>query len=145
MGKVRIAVAGAGVIGLRHIEEIVASPNCVLSAIVDPGPNAAEVARKHGVPLYQSLSECSPRTSPRVSSRHAQPDARRAGARCIDAGVPAWWKSRSGTPSKKASAWSRSPKKANHKLLTGHHRPHSPILHKAVEIVQSGVLGPLVA
>jgi len=34
--------------------------------------------------------------------------------------------------------------KANHKLLTGHHRPHSPILHKAVEIVKSGVLGQLV-
>ncbi len=30
------------------------------------------------------------------------------------------------------------------KLLVGHHRRHSPILHKAVEIVTSGILGPLV-
>ena len=29
-------------------------------------------------------------------------------------------------------------------MLVGHHRRHSPILHKAVEIVRSGVLGPLV-
>ena len=31
MAKVRIAVAGAGLIGLRHIEEIAASPNCALA------------------------------------------------------------------------------------------------------------------
>ena len=29
-------------------------------------------------------------------------------------------------------------------MLVGHHRRHSPILHKAVEIVKSGVLGPIV-
>jgi predicted dehydrogenase len=34
--------------------------------------------------------------------------------------------------------------RAGAKLLVGHHRRHSPILHKAVEIVRSGVLGPLV-
>src|SRR5208283_4799065 len=53
--KVRIAVAGAGLIGLRHIEETVASHNCNLAAIIDPRPKAAEVAQKYGVPLYQSL------------------------------------------------------------------------------------------
>jgi predicted dehydrogenase len=35
--------------------------------------------------------------------------------------------------------------RASAKLLVGHHRRHSRILHKAVEIVQSGVLGRLVA
>jgi predicted dehydrogenase len=34
--------------------------------------------------------------------------------------------------------------RTNTKLLVGHHRPHSPILHKVIEIVQSGVLGRLV-
>jgi predicted dehydrogenase len=34
--------------------------------------------------------------------------------------------------------------RANAKLLVGHHRLHSPILHKTVEIVKSGVLGRLV-
>jgi predicted dehydrogenase len=34
--------------------------------------------------------------------------------------------------------------KANVKLLVGHHRRHSPVLHKAVEIVKSGILGRLV-
>jgi predicted dehydrogenase len=35
--------------------------------------------------------------------------------------------------------------RANARLLVEHHRRHSRILHKAVEIVQSGVLGQLVA
>jgi predicted dehydrogenase len=35
--------------------------------------------------------------------------------------------------------------RSNAKLLVGHHRPHSPILHKAVETIKSGILGPIVA
>jgi hypothetical protein len=34
MNKIRIAVAGAGLIGLRHIEEIASSRPCVPSAVV---------------------------------------------------------------------------------------------------------------
>ena len=34
--------------------------------------------------------------------------------------------------------------RAGAKILVGHHRRHSPILHKAVEIAKSGILGPLV-
>src|SRR5207248_4833431 len=35
--------------------------------------------------------------------------------------------------------------RAQVKLLVGHHRIHSPILQKAVQIVRSGVLGSMVA
>ena len=42
--KVRIAVAGAGLIGLRHIEEVERCPATELSAIVDPGAKAPEIA-----------------------------------------------------------------------------------------------------
>ena len=36
MRKLEIAVAGAGLIGRRHIELILSSTECQLSAIVDP-------------------------------------------------------------------------------------------------------------
>jgi predicted dehydrogenase len=55
--KVRIAVAGAGSIGRRHIELIQASASCELQAIVDPAPQAAQVAGKANVPLYQTLEQ----------------------------------------------------------------------------------------
>ena len=55
MSKLEIAVAGAGLIGRRHIELIQASPSCKLVAIVDPSPAAAEIARNAQVPLYAAL------------------------------------------------------------------------------------------
>src|SRR5678815_2529070 len=53
----RIAVVGAGLIGVRHIEEIEANADCALACVVDPGPKAAAVAAQYGVPLYATLAE----------------------------------------------------------------------------------------
>jgi predicted dehydrogenase len=57
MDKTRIAVAGAGYIGIEHIGVTRRSPTCSLSAVVDPSPGAVEVAARAGVPLYRSLGE----------------------------------------------------------------------------------------
>ncbi len=58
MKKVRIAVAGAGLIGHRHIEEIQKSPTCELASIVDPAPPAkfASIAHNAGVTMMFSAS-----------------------------------------------------------------------------------------
>jgi predicted dehydrogenase len=145
MAKVRIAVAGAGLIGLRHIEETVASPNCVLSAIIDPGPKAPEIAQKFGVPLYKSLAECFAKDKPQgvviatPNQMHVE-----QGLECIRAGVPCLVEKPIGHTLEEGKRLVDAAEKANHKLLAGHHRPHSPILHKAVEVVKSGVLGQIV-
>jgi predicted dehydrogenase len=57
MEKVRIAVAGAGSIGIRHIEEIQRDQGAVLSAIIDPSPKAIEVGEREDAPVYRSLAE----------------------------------------------------------------------------------------
>ena len=44
MKKLRLAVAGAGVIGRRHLQLIRAHPACDLMAIADPMPAAAALA-----------------------------------------------------------------------------------------------------
>ena len=50
-----IAVAGAGIIGRRHVELIDASPLCTLVALVDPAPAAfADVDRSD--PLAHQLA-----------------------------------------------------------------------------------------
>ena len=41
---VRIAVAGAGLVGRRHAEEVAASSSTRLAAVVDPDPAADAVA-----------------------------------------------------------------------------------------------------
>jgi predicted dehydrogenase len=145
MAKVRIAVAGAGLIGLRHIEETVASRNCTLSAIIDPGPNAPAIAQKYGVPLYKSLAECFATEKPEgvVVATPNQMHVAQA-LECIAAGVPCLVEKPLAHTLAEGKRLVEAAEKANHKLLVGHHRLHSPILHKAVEIARSGVLGRLV-
>jgi len=145
MAKVRIAVAGAGMIGMRHIEEIVASPTCALAAIVDPGPKAPEIAEKHRVPLYKSLAECFAKDIPE-GVVIATPNAMHVdqGLACVAAGVPCLVEKPVGHTLEEGRRLVDAAEKAGHKLLVGHHRRHSPILHKAVEIVESGALGRIV-
>ena len=55
--KTRIAVAGAGYIGVTHMGVTQASSTCTLSAVVDSTPGAAQTGVEAGVPLYRSLEE----------------------------------------------------------------------------------------
>jgi predicted dehydrogenase len=145
MKKTRIAVAGAGMIGLRHIEETQKCPTCELSAVVDPGPNAADVANREGVPLYKSLQECFANDCP-DGIVIATPNSLHVGQglECIAAGVPCLIEKPIGHTFEEGKRLVAAAERVNHKLLTGHHRLHSPILHRAVEVVKSGVLGPIV-
>ena len=43
-GTLRIGVAGAGLIGRKHIELVAASSDCVLAGIADPSPEAKAFA-----------------------------------------------------------------------------------------------------
>jgi predicted dehydrogenase len=145
MRKLRIAVAGAGVIGLRHIEEIAKCRSCVLAAIVDVSPKAAEVARSFAVPLYASLSDMFAGGKPDgvvlatpnlLHVEHA--------LECIRAGIPALVEKPVAHTLAGGVRLCEAAERANVKLLVGHHRIHSPILHKACEVIRSGQLGPIV-
>ena len=53
----KIVVAGAGMVGQRHIALIQQNPRVRLCAVVDPSPAAGAVASANGVPLFDSLSD----------------------------------------------------------------------------------------
>ena len=146
MRRVRIAVVGAGLIGVRHIEEIGKSPSAALAAIVDVAPKAAEVAQKYGVPLCGTLAELFAREHP-DGVILATPNALHAaqGLECIAAGVPTLIEKPVAHTVADGIRLCEAVERARVKILVGHHRRHSPILHKAVAIVRSGILGPLVA
>jgi predicted dehydrogenase len=146
MAPVRIAVAGAGLIGKRHIEEVEASPDAQLSAIVDPGPAAPDLAEKFGVPLYQSLSELFERADPdgvilaTPNQMHVD-----GGLECVAAGVPVIVEKPIGDTVEGATRLVEAGERTGVPVLTGHHRNYSPIMAKAREIVHSGRLGSIVA
>ena len=145
MRKLRIAVAGAGMIGVRHIEEIQKCAATELSAVVDPGPKAREIVEREKVPLYPSLAELFAKDKPDgvvvATPNHMHVEQ---GLACIAVGVPCLVEKPVGHTLDEGLSLVEAAEKANHKLLVGHHRPHSPILHKAVEVVKSGVLGHIV-
>jgi predicted dehydrogenase len=51
-----IAVAGAGQIGLRHLDMLVQAGLAVHS-VIDPDPGAEAVAGRYGVPWHKSLAK----------------------------------------------------------------------------------------
>jgi predicted dehydrogenase len=146
MNPVRIAVAGAGVIGRRHIELIRESGSCELAAIVDPAPGAALLARECGVPLYPALAELFAASPPQAVIA-ATPNALHVqnGIECARHGVPVLIEKPIADSLTGAEQLIAAAERAGIAVLVGHHRRHSPILAKAREIVRQGRLGRLVA
>jgi predicted dehydrogenase len=146
MVPVRIAVAGAGLIGRRHIEEIDAGSSAELASIVDPGPGAPEVAGKFGVPLYRSLAEMFETDRPDgvvlATPNRLHVDG---GLESVAARVPVLVEKPIGHTVEGARRLVEAAEAAGVPLLTGHHRNYSPIMSRAREVVRSGVLGAIVA
>jgi predicted dehydrogenase len=146
MTRVRIAVAGAGLIGKRHIEELDASEAADLAAVVDPFPAGAELAEKYGVARYASLADLFAAGRP-DGMILATPNALHGegGLECVAADVPVLVEKPGGDTVEGALRLVEAGEAAGVPVLTGHHRNYSPIMAKAREIVRSGVLGPIVA
>jgi predicted dehydrogenase len=144
--SVRLAVAGAGLIGQRHIEEIDASASATLAAIVDPFPASAEIARKFSVPLHASVADLFAADKPDGVILATPNQLHVAGGlECVAAGVPVIVEKPIGDTVEAATRLVEAGEAAGVPVLTGHHRNYSPIMAKARQIVQSGALGSVVA
>jgi len=145
MNKTRIAVAGAGYIGLAHIGVVQTNVSCMLSAIVDPSPGAAVVAAQSGVPLYASIDELLARDRP-DGLVLATPNALHVpqALQCIDAQLPILLEKPIATTVAEGQTLVDTVERTGAKVLIGHHRAHSPIMAKAKQVVESGQLGRLV-
>ena len=144
--RLRIAVAGAGTIGRRHIELIRENGDCELAAIVDPAPSALAYARDTGVPLHKTLADLFAAERPdgviaaTPNSLHVQ-----NGVDCVVHGVPVLIEKPVADSVADAMRLIDAAERTKVPVLIGHHRRHSPILEKAREIVQGGTLGRIVA
>ena len=147
MPKTKIAVAGAGCIGLAHIDCLRTSATCTLVAIVDPSPAAVAVAAKEGVPLFKTLDELFANANARLDGIIlATPNQLHVeqALSCLEAGVPLLLEKPIATTLEEGQRLVKAVEAGNVKVLIGHHRAHSPIMAKAKEVVDSGKLGRLV-
>jgi predicted dehydrogenase len=143
---VRIAVAGAGLIGRRHVHFLTSNAGCVLSAIVDPAPGSVALARQHGAMHCATLDELLVKERPDgiVLATPNQVHAEQA-LQCIAAKVPVLVEKPLAHTVADGVRICEAAEAAGVPVLVGHHRRHSAIMAKAVEVVQSGQLGKLVA
>lgn len=145
MTPLHLAVAGAGQIGRTHIELIQASPDCVLSAIVDPAPGASATAARLGVPHWRSLDELFQHT--RVDGVIlATPNALHVpqALACMAAGVAVLVEKPVAVSVEEGLMLWRAVNATQAPVLVGHHRAHSPLLAQARRVLQSGTLGRVV-
>ncbi|MFC5695704.1 Gfo/Idh/MocA family protein [Pseudomonas sp. GCM10022186] len=146
MNNLRIAIAGAGLIGQRHLELIQANPACQLAALVDPSPAAEAVARRACVPLFASLEVLFEAGRPDgiILATPNQLHVEQA-LTCLQAGVPALIEKPVAHSLEEGERLLAAAVGSNVPLLVGHHRAHSPILERARQIIREGRLGELVA
>lgn len=141
----RLAVAGAGVIGRAHALRIAAQAGCRLVGLADPSPAAAEVAAAHAVPLFPALAPLLDAVKP-DGVVLATPNALHvAGAlECIERHVPVLVEKPVADTDDDARRLVDAEAAGRVPVLVGHHRRYSPVLEAACEVVAGGRLGRIV-
>jgi len=147
MQPVKIAVIGAcGAIGVRHIGFLNANPETALGPLVDTAPQAVELAKRNGVPLFADY---------RVMLAKAKPDGAIIATPnklhvpmaldCIAAKVPVLLEKPIADEIGPALELVDAAAQSGVPVLVGHHRRHSPIVRRAVKAVDDGDLGRVVS
>lgn len=140
--RLPIAVIGTGGIGRMHIERALRSEDVVVVAVADPGPGAAELGARLGVPHFtdaRALLEQVPVGAAIV----ATPNATHAevALACIARGVPVLVEKPVADTVANAQALCGAAEAAGVPVLVGHQRRHNPILRRAKQLIDGGLLG----
>lgn len=145
MTTLRIAVAGAGLIGRDHIKLIKASERCELAAIVDPAESARAMADDLDVPLFKSLDDLFQSETPDgvILATPNQLHVQQA-IECIEASVTVLVEKPVAHDLESGVELCKIVEARNAKVLVGHHRAHSPILAQAKALILDHALGDLV-
>ncbi|NRG18208.1 Gfo/Idh/MocA family oxidoreductase [Rhizobiales bacterium] len=139
-----IAVAGAGMIGKRHLAALRIA-GLPVHSVIDPDPATAAIAAEFGVPHYESLDkglEAKPAGVVVATPNVLHPEGAMA---CISAQVPVLIEKPITTELADAVRIVEAGEAANVPVLTGQHRRHLPVVRAAKERIDAGALGTLVA
>lgn len=143
---VRLAVAGVGLIGRKHLEQIHALDACTLVGVCDVDPGRQSVAEEFGVPFYRDVGELLERERPE-GMIVATPNADHAviAEACAKRGVHLLIEKPIADTIENAEHILDVAGAAGIRILVGHHRRHNPLISKARSLVQGGAIGRLVA
>ena len=146
MSPLRIAVAGAGLMGRSHAQLLANHAQTRLAAFVDPAEHGQALAREFGVPCHASLDELLARDKPDALIIATPNDVHVPQAlQALAQGLPVLLEKPVSNTVAQGQLLLDAVQATGARVLVGHHRAHSPIMAKAREVVQSGRLGRLVA
>ncbi len=141
-----IAVAGGGLIGSRHIDLIAESTECRLASIIDPAPGTRVRAAELAIPWYPSIAAMLEHDRPDgIIVATPSPLHLEHALECVEASIPLLVEKPIATTIADGLRIAHAAAEHGVPLLVGHHRRHSPILRVARRVIESGVLGRLVA
>jgi predicted dehydrogenase len=142
----RIGVAGAGLIGRRHVELIEASPDCVVAGIADPSAEAKAFAEARSIPWYPDHRQLLQRERP-GGMIVASPNALHLAMAldCIERGVPALVEKPVTDTVVSAQRLHKAVQRGGVPVLVGHHRRHNPVINAVREKIAAGHIGCLTA
>lgn len=145
--RCKIAIAGVGLIGRRHVEVVRAATDQVeLSAIVDPSSEGHEYAKSIGISWYPTLKDMFNVFRPdgvivaTPNQVHVE-----NGLECVAASCPVLVEKPIAISSAKAQELVDAAKANNVPLLVGHHRRHNPLIQKARALIDEGRIGRVTA
>ncbi|RWE94103.1 Gfo/Idh/MocA family oxidoreductase [Mesorhizobium sp.] len=140
--RVKLAVLGAGLIGKRHIQHVLAEPSAQLSAVVDPSLVGETIAKEASVKWFTSFADMVAADGPdgiivaTPNQAHVQ-----NGLEAVEAGVPALIEKPIADDIISGEKLIAAAEAKGVPLLAGHHRRHNPVMQKAKEVIESGKLG----
>ena len=142
--EVRIAVAGIGLIGLKHIEAIQKAKNVKLVLLIEKDKERRENLKKYNLPLYENIITATNHekidgmiiSTPNTEHLKNSIDA-------INSGCNVLIEKSISTHSTDVKKLIKHKTLNNVEILVGHHRRHNPIIKKAKEIIDNGELGEL--
>lgn len=139
-----IAVAGAGLIGTRHLAAL-RMAGLAIHSVIDPDEEARDLATTYGVPHYTALAEALDAGPAGVVLATPNTHHREGALACIASGVPVLVEKPIATDLADARAIVDAGESAGVAVLTGHHRRHLAIASIARERIERGALGRIVA
>ena len=145
-GRVRIAVAGAGDIGRRHMAAIRENAECVLCGVADPTLNGAAAAGQFQVERFADTSDMIAALAPDAVII-ATPNASHldVARHCLERGVPALVEKPVADTVEAGYALANMADACGVPVLVGHHRRHNPLIRRARALIASGAIGDVVA
>tara|TARA_R110002096_G_scaffold87751_17_gene201316 strand:+ start:554 stop:1579 length:1026 start_codon:yes stop_codon:yes gene_type:complete len=141
----RLAVVGAGLIGLRHIAAIAAAAGATLAAVIDPAAASRQVSARDGVPWFPCLENMPDGIADGIILATPNNLHVAGGLAAIERNLPVLVEKPIATDLAGARVLVEAGEIAGVPVLTGHHRRYNPLIVAAKSMIVAGRIGRIVS